>query len=213
MKVRLTKQLINEELEFELPIKKLKEIENKFILHLSEYKDYIINNIKKKDDEVIYTDFDNIDIQMILEELEKKFGKETVLFFNAETFLRKIYQILDLKSRRTKEGIEYEFMNYYQSLEERVDEYLRDERDISKEEDHFDKWEGEKSIISRTQYEDEMYELQVELAKLQEWVLKTKAKIAIVFEGRDSAGKGSTIKRFIETLRNNKSITKNAINQ
>jgi hypothetical protein len=35
-------------------------------------------------------------------------------------------------------------------------------KDTSKEDDHFDKWEGEKSILSRRRYEDEMYQLKVE---------------------------------------------------
>jgi hypothetical protein len=162
MKLRLFNSFINEELEFELPVKKLKEIENKFVLHLNEYKEYITDNIKRKGDKIVYTDFDNIDIQMILGDLEKEFGKEIVLFFNTETFLRKIYQILDLKSRRTKEGIETEFNNYYQSLEERVEEYIEGEKGTTKEEDHFDKWEGEKSILTRRQYEDEKYQIQIE---------------------------------------------------
>jgi polyphosphate kinase 2 len=200
MKLRLFNSFINEELEFELPVKKLKEIENKFVLHLNEYKEYITDNIKRKGDKIVYTDFDNIDIQMILGDLEKEFGKEIVLFFNTETFLRKIYQILDLKSRRTKEGIETEFNNYYQSLEERVEEYIEGEKGTTKEEDHFDKWEGEKSILTRRQYEDEKYQIQIELVKLQEWAHKTGQRVVMVFEGRDSAGKGSTIKRFIEAL-------------
>jgi len=66
MKLRLFNSFINEELEFELPVKKLKEIENKFVLHLNEYKEYITDNIKRKGDKIVYTDFDNIDIQMIL---------------------------------------------------------------------------------------------------------------------------------------------------
>jgi len=200
MKLRLFDSFINEELEFELPVKKLKKIENKFVLHLNEYKEYITDNIKRKGDKIVYTDFDNIDIQMILGDLEKQFGKEIVLFFNTETFFRKIYQILELKGRRTKEGIETEFTNYYKSLEERVDEYLEGEKGTTKEEDHFDKWEGEKSILTRRQYEDEKYQIQIELVKLQEWVQKTGQRVVMVFEGRDSAGKGSTIKRFIEAL-------------
>jgi hypothetical protein len=51
---------------------------------------------------------------MILEELNKEFGQDIVIFFNVETFLRKIYQLLDLKSKRTKEGIELEFEEYYE---------------------------------------------------------------------------------------------------
>ena len=54
--------------------------------------------------------------------------------------------------------------------------------------------------MDRKKYESEKFKLQVELAKLQEWVIKNNKKVAIVFEGRDAAGKGSTIKRFIEYL-------------
>ena len=49
-------------------------------------------------------------------------------------------------------------------------------------------------------YEEELFRLQVELLKLQEWVKRTGARIAIVFEGRDTAGKGGTIGRFVEHL-------------
>lgn len=54
--------------------------------------------------------------------------------------------------------------------------------------------------ISAKQYADEKFKLQIELLKLQEWVVKENKRIAIIFEGRDAAGKGSTIKRFIEHL-------------
>lgn len=49
-------------------------------------------------------------------------------------------------------------------------------------------------------YETELYRLQTELAKLQKWVKKTGARIVIIFEGRDAAGKGGTIKRLTEYL-------------
>jgi polyphosphate kinase len=49
-------------------------------------------------------------------------------------------------------------------------------------------------------YEHELYRLQRELVKLQEWVRAEGARIAVVFEGRDAAGKGSTIKRVTEYL-------------
>ena len=54
--------------------------------------------------------------------------------------------------------------------------------------------------ISESQYQDEKFKLQVELLKLQEWIVKKDKRITIIFEGRDAAGKGSTIKRFIEHL-------------
>ncbi|MEZ6043255.1 MAG: polyphosphate kinase 2 [Planctomycetaceae bacterium] len=57
-----------------------------------------------------------------------------------------------------------------------------------------------KNLMSRKSYEKQKYKLQVELLKLQAWVKKTGARIVILFEGRDAAGKGGTIKRFMEHL-------------
>ena len=54
--------------------------------------------------------------------------------------------------------------------------------------------------LSREVYEREKRLLQIELVKLQNWVKDTGQKIVIVFEGRDAAGKGGTIKRFTEHL-------------
>jgi polyphosphate kinase 2 len=50
------------------------------------------------------------------------------------------------------------------------------------------------------QYEHELESLQVELVKLQRWVQETGRRLAILFEGRDAAGKGGTIRRFIEHM-------------
>src|SRR5439155_5279550 len=49
-------------------------------------------------------------------------------------------------------------------------------------------------------YEKELFRLQAELVKLQEWVRAEGARVVVVFEGRDAAGKGSTIKRVTEYL-------------
>ena len=54
--------------------------------------------------------------------------------------------------------------------------------------------------ISRTEYEKRKKELQIELLKVQNWVRETGQKIVILFEGRDAAGKGGTIKRIMEHL-------------
>jgi len=56
------------------------------------------------------------------------------------------------------------------------------------------------NLMSRKTYEREKYRLQVELLKLQAWVKETRQKVVILFEGRDAAGKGGTIKRFMEHL-------------
>ncbi|WP_233573807.1 polyphosphate kinase 2 [Amycolatopsis panacis] len=54
--------------------------------------------------------------------------------------------------------------------------------------------------LPRAVYEKELARLQIELVKLQEWVRHEGARLVVVFEGRDAAGKGSTIKRFTERL-------------
>lgn len=54
--------------------------------------------------------------------------------------------------------------------------------------------------LSRTAYEAEKAALQVELLKVQHWFLETNQRTVMLFEGRDAAGKGGTIKRFAEHL-------------
>ncbi|WP_323782001.1 polyphosphate kinase 2 [Thalassovita sp.] len=54
--------------------------------------------------------------------------------------------------------------------------------------------------MGRKHYEKDLLALQIELAKMQGWVRDTGARVAILFEGRDAAGKGGTIKRFRENL-------------
>lgn len=49
-------------------------------------------------------------------------------------------------------------------------------------------------------YEEELEKLQVELVKLQEWIKHKKLKVVVIFEGRDAAGKGGTIKRMTQSL-------------
>jgi polyphosphate kinase 2 len=60
--------------------------------------------------------------------------------------------------------------------------------------------EGATAPMKRKEYEEEMRILHGELVALQEWVKATGAKICVVFEGRDTAGKGGTIKRITERV-------------
>ncbi|GAB1460837.1 polyphosphate kinase 2 [Thauera sp.] len=57
-----------------------------------------------------------------------------------------------------------------------------------------------RNLMSRKAYEKQKYRLQVELLKLQAWTKETGQRVVILFEGRDAAGKGGTIKRFMEHL-------------
>lgn len=57
-----------------------------------------------------------------------------------------------------------------------------------------------RNLLSRKRYEAQKYQLQVELLKLQMWAKETGQRVVILFEGRDAAGKGGAIKRFMEHL-------------
>ncbi|OWJ61034.1 polyphosphate kinase 2 [Paraburkholderia caledonica] len=54
--------------------------------------------------------------------------------------------------------------------------------------------------LSNREYEKELARLHVELVKLQQWVIATGAKVCVIFEGRDGAGKGGTIKALTERV-------------
>ncbi len=57
-----------------------------------------------------------------------------------------------------------------------------------------------KAALGRKEYEKELKRLHVELVKLQRWVVEKKLKVCVVFEGRDGAGKGGTIKALTERV-------------
>jgi polyphosphate kinase len=56
------------------------------------------------------------------------------------------------------------------------------------------------SVVRNLKYELELSRLQSELVNLQQWVTKNNLRVAVLFEGRDAAGKGGSIKRFVEHL-------------
>lgn len=57
-----------------------------------------------------------------------------------------------------------------------------------------------KKALTNLRYEEELKILQTELVNLQQWIARKKLRVAIIFEGRDAAGKGGSIKRFAEHL-------------
>jgi polyphosphate kinase 2 len=63
-----------------------------------------------------------------------------------------------------------------------------------------EKADSEPKTLKKKFYEQELGRLQIELVKLQEWVKQEGLKVVVIFEGRDAAGKGGTIKRITESL-------------
>ncbi len=60
--------------------------------------------------------------------------------------------------------------------------------------------EGKRTKIKNDVYEAELARLQIELVRLQEWIKHSGHRVAVIFEGRDAAGKGGTIKRITEAM-------------
>jgi polyphosphate kinase 2 len=172
-------------------------VKRNLLARLEEYKRSILDNIvyDLSTNTVSYKNFENIDIKVMMRELENEFTPEAVQDLNIETLLRKISQLMELKRRDTKKNIRKQFEDFAKTLDSRISVIK-----TGAQAQHFDEFEGERSILTRREYEAEKYQIQVELLKLQEWVIANKKRVAIVFEGRDSAGKGSTIKRFVEYL-------------
>ncbi len=56
------------------------------------------------------------------------------------------------------------------------------------------------NVLKNLKYEYELVKLQTELVNLQQWIAKNKLRVAVIFEGRDAAGKGGAVKRFMEHL-------------
>ncbi|MBM3389633.1 MAG: polyphosphate kinase 2 [Betaproteobacteria bacterium] len=86
-----------------------------------------------------------------------------------------------------------------QDLLDGYDEEFELERE---DEDHFRSAEDRRieGMLPRGVYFKELFALQRELVKLQDWVVQERRKVVIVFEGRDSAGKGGVIKRITQRL-------------
>ncbi len=83
-------------------------------------------------------------------------------------------------------------------LDEELEMEIYDEH-IPEELRHIDR-PGSLPALERHTYFTELFRMQAELVKLQDWVIHTKAKVVVIFEGRDAAGKGGIIKRVAQRL-------------
>lgn len=90
----------------------------------------------------------------------------------------------------------YARQDWLDSLDEELEQELDDGRL-----DQLADGEGrEGNALSRRFYFEELFRLQRELIKLQDWVATTRQKVVVIFEGRDAAGKGGVIKRITQRL-------------
>jgi polyphosphate kinase 2 len=77
---------------------------------------------------------------------------------------------------------------------------MDEELEMELDDDRLSQDGDSESDIPRNVYFKELFRLQGELVKLQDWVVANKVKVAVLFEGRDSAGKGGAIKRITQRL-------------
>jgi polyphosphate kinase 2 len=131
-------------------------------------------------------------IEKMLMDLSYLAEDRIIDFDMVERGLRKIL----LKKGDKKKNVEEYFTKINNSLRYRE----RSGYGVEPDSEDYEFEPEEPSILPKKIYKKEVYYLQVELLKLQEWLKKTGKTIIVVFEGRDSAGKGSTIKKFTENL-------------
>ena len=91
---------------------------------------------------------------------------------------------------------EYVRQDWLDSLDEELEQEIDDGRLDALVEDG----EAGMADLGRRFYYEELFRLQRELIKLQDWVATTKQKVVVIFEGRDAAGKGGVIKRITQRL-------------
>ena len=122
------------------------------------------------------------------------FSKDQIIDFSL--LERGIIKVLKLRVNKSKNLSDF-FKQLMKSLKERQKNIYTDQPEM----DDIPSMEPqEPSILPKKVFREELYYLQIELLKLQEWLKSTGKTVIIAFEGRDSAGKGSTIKKFAEYM-------------
>ncbi|MBU3584470.1 polyphosphate kinase 2 [Polynucleobacter sp. 15G-AUS-farblos] len=93
-----------------------------------------------------------------------------------------------------------EMAEWYRRAQEEILDSMDEELEMELDDDRLSQDGDGQSEIPRNLYFKELFRLQAELVKLQDWVVANKVKVAVLFEGRDSAGKGGAIKRITQRL-------------
>lgn len=168
------------------------DIKNALTNALDDYREYLTDLVSSKNNKETQI---SEDIMRIEKELDPVITTELNLAF----FLRTTSNILNMQVTKTELSIEQKFEDYYNTLDERIERCL-DIIENDGEHEHEDDEDDDVSVLGRHEYTEELQKLQAELNKMSEWVSKTGAKVAILFEGRDGAGKGSSIKKFVQYL-------------
>ena len=93
-----------------------------------------------------------------------------------------------------------EMAEWYKRAQEEILDSMDEELEMEMDDGRLSVDGDGNSSVPRNVYFKELFRLQSELVKLQDWVVANKVKVAVLFEGRDSAGKGGAIKRISQRL-------------
>ena len=104
----------------------------------------------------------------------------------------------------TKKGADQKRRPPSQSIEDEIADTLDEELELELDDERIAELivpsAANSTSEARINYFKELFRLQRELIRLQDWVVHKKLKVVVIFEGRDAAGKGGAIKRFTEHL-------------
>lgn len=174
----------------------LYEIKEILIDLLNDFKIELINNNAK---EINTNDF--------LKKLNKEIDTDLIVDLNLDLFFRGLNSLLIIKKNK-KEKIEKYFNKYINSLEKRIEKLSKPE-DNDEEDNYYDEEDfvtlkklkrKVKHKISKKSFSNEIIPLKIELLKMQEWLKISGKSIAILFDGRDAAGKGDAIEKITDDL-------------
>ena len=93
-----------------------------------------------------------------------------------------------------------EMAEWYRRAQEEILDSMDEELEMELDDGRLSPDGSKSSQIHRNVYFKELFRLQGELVNLQDWVVENKSKVAVLFEGRDSACKGGAIKRITQRL-------------
>lgn len=174
---------------------KLKKVKSKLIDILGQFQEEIIKNIETVDKK---------DIDYMAKKVKDVMNTDIFSGLNLDSFFRGLKSLLVIK--KNKKSVNKYFNDYLQHLEKRIGDMKKIKKDEYEEDEEmpFSKLkEIKKKIkfkIDRDTFLSELTSLKIELLKMEEWLKKSGKSLAICFDGRDAAGKGSTIKAIIADM-------------
>jgi polyphosphate kinase 2 len=164
------------------------------IIHHKHKVHFFVDRLKKAAVRLKHVDtISTVKLQKIINALLNEYDKDIVKEFGILGLLKNIDE---------KKKNKY-INNFIESLDAEVEEligYYSNKINTDKEYDVFNIMKGSKNMLSPKEFHSKIYGLQIELLKLQEWVVDKNKRVLVIFEGRDAAGKSANIEAFTNNL-------------